>query len=385
MSRSSPPETPDRVRLTRKDHCLIVEAGKRHSYVFDEAGRLLDAVFEGTVFRRGMDNRVLQISGEKRTILAAKEGRPLVEKAYETIRRLAESAGPRTRDGLKAVLACTPADLDRQERKFGDVYRTIPILPPDQNHSIYLQATLGCPTNRCSFCTFYRDRAFRVRSFDDFRHHVAEVRNLLGPDAERRRTIFLGESNALAVPAVELRALMGLALDAFPKREVYAFADAATHRRKTLDDLRLLRDLGLRRLTIGIETGHPALYDRLDKPGTLEDAGETIHRVKSAGLQLGLSLLAGLGGRSFEKAHVEDSIQFLLRQPLGPGDYVYLSPLVVDPNSDYAEWVRGDPALLLPADATQRQLDGLHARLREPLRAIGVRVATYDISRFIYG
>lgn len=384
MSRSTPSGTGERLRLTRKEHGLVVEAGGHHSFVFDEAGRLLDAVLEGVVFRRGMDNRVLRISAERRTILTPKEGGPLVEKAYETIRRLAETAGPRTKEGLAAVLSCTPEVLLEQERRFGEIYKTIPILPPDQNHSIYLQATLGCPTNRCSFCTFYRDRTFRVRPLDEFRRHAEEVRQLLGPDAGRRKTIFLGEANALAIPAADLRAIVGAAIEVFPKREIFAFADAATHRHRTPDELLGLRDLGLRRLTLGVETGHLPLYDRLQKPGSLNDAEETIRRIKSAGLHLGLSILAGLGGRTHEKAHVDDTLKFILRQPLGPGDYVYLSPVVVDPKSDVAEWTREDPALALSSDETHRQLDRMHAGLQEPLRSIGVRVATYDISRFIY-
>jgi radical SAM superfamily enzyme YgiQ (UPF0313 family) len=56
---------------------------------------------------------------------------------------------------------------DRLEGEAGpfrnSIYKPVSILPPDQYLALVVQATEGCSYNECSFCTFYRDRPFRIK------------------------------------------------------------------------------------------------------------------------------------------------------------------------------------------------------------------------------
>ena len=67
-------------------------------------------------------------------------------------------------DALARITAWSPSRLAEDAARFRQIYKPVSILPPDQYLSIVLQATEGCSYNRCTFCTFYRDRPFRIKS-----------------------------------------------------------------------------------------------------------------------------------------------------------------------------------------------------------------------------
>ncbi|MBI2930994.1 MAG: radical SAM protein [Planctomycetes bacterium] len=377
------PQTRERVMLIQQERCLVLLVDGRCALAFDAEGRVLCGVRNGVQFKRGMSNNLLRL-GERREILPPEEASGELALLYEEVRRVADQAPPAARRALEAVTRCGVRRLEEEARHFKALYGQVPVLPPDQVQALYLQATVGCSTNRCSFCTLYRDRRFRVRTIAEFEQHVRQVLELVGRDVERRTSIFLGDAGALMVPADELAVMMRLARAAVPGRPFSCFASAGLGRRREAHELRELRDLGLDRVTIGLETAHRPLYDSLRKPHELEDAERTVRLLKDAGLHVGLTVLLGVGGQESHSAHVNDTARFLDALPLGPGDWVYLSPLHVEPNTEYAAWARGRPARQFSIEQLQIQKAVLQCRLRASLGERGVRITSYDISRFVY-
>jgi radical SAM superfamily enzyme YgiQ (UPF0313 family) len=121
------------------------------------------------------------------------------------------------------------ADRYRQDViQYHKVYKPVGILPPDQYMAVVLQATEGCSFNTCTFCDFYRDRPFRIKQPDAFRQHCEAVRDYLGEGLKLRRTIFLGDANALVIPMPRLLPLLDIVHQTYDVEAlggIYAFLD----------------------------------------------------------------------------------------------------------------------------------------------------------------
>src|SRR5690606_19495262 len=89
--------------------------------------------------------------------------------------------------------------------------------------------------------------------------HVEAVREFLGRGALMRKGIFLADGNALALSQARLEAMFEIAKAAFPGHAIYSFVDLFTGERRPVSGWRRLAELGLKRVYIGMETGHDEL------------------------------------------------------------------------------------------------------------------------------
>ena len=246
------------------------------SYSFDLAGRLIGAFAGGVNYRRGLDNRVLSkwrgADGvRQRRWLEPEEARQFLVEAYDLAHRVATVTDA---PGLAVLQRWDWAALQADARRFGEIYRPVSILPPDQYLALVVQATEGCSYNQCTFCDFYRDRPFRVKSADELRAHIAAVRAFFGPAIGLRKSLFLADANALVVPMPRLRAWLDVIAEArllSVDAGIFSFLDAFDVQRKTADEWAELAARGLRRVYIGMETGDDGLLRWLRKPGMAAD------------------------------------------------------------------------------------------------------------------
>lgn len=269
--------------------------------------------------------------------------------------------------------------------RFRQVYAPIGILPPDHYLSLVLQATDGCSFNSCAFCRLY-PQPYRVRSVEDFRRHVAAVRDYFGEGLSlRRRRIFLGAANALAVPMPRLLPILDEVVREFgvPAQGIHAFVDGFTGERKTSEDYRRLRERGLRRVYLGLESGHDPLLDFVSKPATGGDVLDTVRKLKAAGVSAAVIVMIGLGGHRFADAHVADTAALLNAMDLGAGDLIYFSELIEQTDTAYPALARQEglgPLTEAEMAAQQHQIRAA-LRFRAQTRPI---LATYDVRDFLY-
>jgi hypothetical protein len=205
--------------LARPNAINLLLDGEQPSFTFDPLGRLHGAFYEGRNYRRSLDNRVLAKwttadGGQKqrqRRWLDAAEAQALVQVAYGLGHQTAAAAAaapPAVQTPLAALARWDWASLEADRTRFQQIYTPIGILPPDQYLALVLQATHGCSHNACTFCTFYQDIPFRIKTPDQFRQHVAAVLDFFGPALAMRRSIFLADANALVAPMGRLREVL---------------------------------------------------------------------------------------------------------------------------------------------------------------------------------
>ena len=86
-------------------------------------------------------------------------------------------------------------------------------------------------------------------------------------------------------------------------KRIGAYANAKSIRRKSVEDLRRLRENGLGILYYGVETGDDEIRAAIQKGSTAAVCIEMGRRVKEAGILLSATVLLGIGGRGQSLRH----------------------------------------------------------------------------------
>jgi hypothetical protein len=393
------------ITISVKPNCITVSVDdptRATVCSYDYAGRLWTAFFDEVSYRRGLDGKVLAkwgtLVGERqRRWLFGGEALAVERRARQTVASMYEALQngdaaldtPLPEAGQRVIERAIAFDDDRSQADaahYFEVYKPVGILPPDQYMAVVLQATEGCSFNTCTFCDFYKDRPFRIKSVKEFRIHALAVRDFLGKGLSLRRTIFLGDANALVVPMKRLVPLFEVVHDTYDVEAlggIYAFLDGFSGERKSVEDYARLRALGLQRVYIGMESGHDPLLQFLNKPSTAADSVAAVRAMKQAGVAVGVIILLGAGGHHYASGHVHDTIRWLNTMSLDGDDIVYFSELVVSDEMAYAR--DAVQARLDPLDAAERAAQG--EVIEQGLRFRGESrppVSRYDIREFVY-
>ena len=174
------------------------------------------------------------------------------------------------------------------------------IRPPSEAGSILLQVTVGCSHNHCAFCGTYRDKRFRIKE------ERIILSDILYAARRMRQTdrLFLMDGDALIIPQPRLVRILERIREHLPwVKRVGVYANAKSIRKKSLEDLRRLRENGLGILYYGVETGDDEIRAAIQKGSTAAVCIEMGRRVKEAGILLSATVLLGIGGRGQSLRH----------------------------------------------------------------------------------
>ncbi len=187
----------------------------------------------------------------------------------------------------------------------GPIYR-----PPSEADSLLIQATVGCPHNKCAFCMIYKKGpSYRVRPVDDIKKDLDEARELYGPGI---RTLFFPDGNTIAMPTNELSAISAHARTLFPHlQRITVYGSSPYIHKKGLKDLIRLREAGLTRIHVGLESGNDHVLQRIKKGTDSREQIEAGQWVMQAGIELSEYVMIGIGGKEQSHEHARDTAQVL--------------------------------------------------------------------------
>jgi radical SAM superfamily enzyme YgiQ (UPF0313 family) len=186
-------------------------------------------------------------------------------------------------------------------------YEGLIIRPPSEAYSLLLQVTVGCSHNKCSFCGTYRQKKFKIKPMEQIATDLTEASSY-----GRVEKVFLCDGDALIIPQPRLEELLKLINLNLPNIErIGTYANAKSILRKSVDELKKLRKLGLKIIYLGVETGNIELLQKIHKGATYEQTVEAAHRVKEAGIALSVTVILGLGGIEKSVEHALDTAKIL--------------------------------------------------------------------------
>ena len=167
--------------------------------------------------------------------------------------------------------------------------------PPGEWKSYLLQCTIGCSHNKCTFCAMYKTKRFRIRPTQEILEDIDMALDYYGPGLRR---VFLMDGDAIVMKTEELLRVLHKLYSTFPALEkVTVYAGPRSTLSKSPEELQALRQAGLSRAYLGVESGSDAVLSAIHKGCTAHEMLLAGQRLAEAGIDLWAIVIMGLTGR----------------------------------------------------------------------------------------
>ncbi len=246
-----------------------------------------------------------------------------------------------------------------------DSFELGPIRPPSEANSLLIRVTKNCSWNRCKFCHIYKGKKFELRSVEEIKQDILTAKAiqdklkeiswkagyggrveevaaaiLNNPPNEAYFNValwlyyggtsaFLQDANTLIMRTPELVEVIRFLKQTLPSiTRVTSYGRSKTAAKKKLEELIELREAGLTRLHIGLESGYDPLLQYMDKGVTAADHIKGGKNVVKSGISLCEYVLLGLGGKKMWREHATQTAEVL--NQIDP-DFIRVRTLTIKP------------------------------------------------------
>lgn len=250
----------------------------------------------------------------------------------------------------------------------GNIFR-----PFSEANSYLLQCTIGCSHNQCTFCGMYKDKKYRVRTLDEIKEDIGMARDHIG-DVEK---VFLCDGDAIAIETPVLLEILQELKKTFPSlRHVGAYVGPQSTLSKSMAELVELREAGLAKAYLGVETGDERVLKEIRKGVTYAEMLRAGQSLVEAGMNLSSMILLGIAGRG-PRSREHALATAKITNEMKPH---YLAALTVTPVPGtvlYRQIERGEFELLDPFE-TLEEMKVLFENLTvDNLKFVGIHASNY--------
>ncbi|MDY6792571.1 MAG: radical SAM protein [Thermodesulfobacteriota bacterium] len=225
-----------------------------------------------------------------------------------------------------------------------------PIRPPNEARSLLLRITRNCPWNQCLFCPVYKRRKFSLRTVDEIKQDIQTARDMAddikavslklgyGGDVNDQvintvlnssnqsssyqsiavwmyygtNACFLQDADNLIMKTKDLVDILTFLKEKFPEiTRITTYTRSRTVVRKSVESLTKIRQAGLDRIHIGLETGYDPLLKLMKKGVSSAQHIEAGQKTIQAGMELSEYVMPGLGGQEMWEAHARETANVL--------------------------------------------------------------------------
>ncbi|NLW31321.1 MAG: radical SAM protein [Fibrobacter sp.] len=219
------------------------------------------------------------------------------------------------------------------------------IRPPSEADSILIQVTTGCSHNKCTFCGVYKDKPFGIKDECIIRQDIRYASIFY----RHKHRVFLCDGDSLILPQAKLISLFKDINENLPWiSRIGTYANAKSIARKSVSELKELKERGLRIIHMGLESGDDETLKRVKKWGDSTTIIEQGRKVTEAGIKLFVTVISGLGGRDGSLIHAEKTGIALTR--MNPQYVGVLSLMPIENTELCAQINKGEFDLLSPEE-----------------------------------
>ncbi len=253
-----------------------------------------------------------------------------------------------------------------------------PIRPPSEAKSLLIRFTRNCPWNKCTFCPIYKGQKFSRRSVKEIKQDIENISEIISDvkcislavgqggmvtkDVLRvvwgdsssypyyrtvalwlyygEGNVFIQDANSLIMPTRDLVDILEFLRKKIPQvGRITSYARSSTLARKSLEEIKELKDAGLTRIHIGLESGSDNVLKFVKKGTTAAKHIDAGVKVREAGITLSEYVMPGLGGKKWWEEHAIETARVL--NEINP-DFIRLRSLRIPPSAPlYQDLIKG--------------------------------------------
>lgn len=247
-------------------------------------------------------------------------------------------------------------------------------MKPEKDEAIEIYVHIPFCVKKCAYCDFYSHPADEVR-MDAYFHMLTEEISLYPYTGREVSSVFFGGGTPSIVKAERISGLLQKLRQEYRIREDAEITIEMNPGTVTAEKLRIYRNAGINRLSIGLQSASDQMLKRLGRIHTFRDFSDTFRMARAEGFQnISLDLISGLPQET--PAAFEESLKKALSfEP----EHISVYALIIEENTPFYELYgpSGSERTLLPDEDTERESVYLAERI---LKSAGYD--KYEISNY---